>query len=48
MDCARRKGIEEALESKISVKVIAKAMKRTPAAVRQKAMSLGISIGHRR
>jgi hypothetical protein len=30
------------------VNAIAKAMKRTPGAVRQKATSLGISIGHRR
>jgi hypothetical protein len=27
---------------------ISKAMKRTPGALRQKALSLGISIGHRR
>ena len=34
--------------SKTPVKVISKAMKRTPAAVRQKARNLAISIGHRR
>jgi hypothetical protein len=34
--------------SKTPVKAISKAMKRTPAAVRQKAKNLGISIGHRR
>jgi hypothetical protein len=35
-------------KSKTPVDTIAKAMKRTSGAVRQKAMSLGISIGHRR
>jgi hypothetical protein len=35
-------------KSKTPVNAIAKAMKRTPGAVRQKATSLGISIGHRR
>jgi hypothetical protein len=35
-------------KSKTPVKAISKAMKRTPAAVRQKATKLGISIGHRR
>ena len=30
------------------VKKISRTMKRTPAAVRQKAFSLGIAIGHRR
>ena len=34
--------------SKTPVKAISKSMKRTPAAVRQKARNLGISIGHRR
>lgn len=34
--------------SKTPVKAISKSMKRTPAAVRQKAKNLGISIGHRR
>ena len=34
--------------SKTPVKAISKSMKRTPAAVRQKASNLGISIGHRR
>jgi hypothetical protein len=35
-------------KSKTPVKAIAKQMKRTPGAVRQKAKNLGISIGHRR
>jgi hypothetical protein len=35
-------------KSKTSVKAISKAMKRTSAAVRQKATNLGISVGHRR
>ena len=34
--------------SKSPVKRIAKAMKRTPGALRQKAFSLGLSLGHRR
>ena len=34
--------------SRTPVKAISKSMKRTPAAVRQKARNLGISIGHRR
>ena len=34
--------------SRTPVKAISKSMKRTPAAVRQKASNLGISIGHRR
>jgi hypothetical protein len=35
-------------KNKTSVKVIAKTIKRTPAAVRQKAHVLGIPLGHRR
>jgi hypothetical protein len=35
-------------KSKTSVKAISRAMKRTPGAVRQKAGSLGIPIGHQR
>ena len=35
-------------KSKTPVAKISKAMKRTPGAIRQKALSLGISIGHRR
>lgn len=35
-------------KSKTPVAKIAKAMKRTEGAIRQKAMSLGISVGHRR
>jgi hypothetical protein len=34
--------------SKSPVKKIAKAMKRTAGALRQKAFSLGLSLGHRR
>jgi hypothetical protein len=34
--------------SKTSVQVISKAMKRTPAALRQKAQVLDIPLGHRR
>ena len=33
---------------KTPVAKIAKSMKRTPGAIRQKAMSLGIAVGHRR
>jgi hypothetical protein len=35
-------------KSKTSVAKISKAMKRTAGAIRQKALSLGIAIGHRR
>jgi hypothetical protein len=35
-------------KSKTPVIKISKAMKRTPGAIRQKALSLGIAIGHRR
>jgi hypothetical protein len=35
-------------KKKTPVGNIAKSMKRTPGAIRQKAMSLGISVGHRR
>jgi hypothetical protein len=34
-------------KSKTPVKDISKALKRTPGALRQKARSLGISLGHR-
>jgi hypothetical protein len=34
-------------KSKTPVKAISKALKRTPGALRQKARSLGISLGHR-
>jgi hypothetical protein len=34
--------------NKTAVRVISRTMKRTPAAVRQKAVALGIAIGHRR
>ena len=33
--------------SKSPVKTISRAMKRTPGALRQKAFSLGLSLGHR-
>jgi hypothetical protein len=35
-------------KKKTPVAKISKSMKRTPGAIRQKALSLGISIGHRR
>src|SRR5262245_14517208 len=35
-------------KNKTSVKAISRTMKRTPAAVRQKAQRLGIALGHRR
>jgi hypothetical protein len=35
-------------KSKTPVEKISKAMKRTPGAIRQKALALGIPIGHRR
>jgi hypothetical protein len=34
--------------NKSPVKAIARAMKRTPGALRQKALMLGLSLGHRR
>jgi hypothetical protein len=34
--------------NKLPVKTIARAMKRTPGALRQKAFGLGLSLGHRR
>ena len=34
-------------KNKTPVKDISKALKRTPGALRQKALSLGISLGHR-
>ena len=34
--------------NKTSVVAISKAMKRTPGSLRQKALSLGLSLGHRR
>jgi hypothetical protein len=34
-------------KSKTPVKDISKALKRTPGALRQKALSLGVSLGHR-
>jgi hypothetical protein len=36
------------VHSKSKTPVVSKAMKRTPGAIRQKALSLGIAIGHRR
>ena len=42
------KELKKHSKSKTPVKVIAKALKRTPGALRQKARQLGISIGHRR
>jgi hypothetical protein len=35
-------------KDKTRVKAISRALKRTPAAVRQKAYALGIPVGHRR
>ena len=35
-------------KKKTPVAQISKSMKRTPGAIRQKALSLGISVGHRR
>jgi hypothetical protein len=35
-------------KAKTPVKNISKALKRTPAALRQKALALGIPLGHRR
>ena len=35
-------------KNKTPVVKISKAMKRSPGAIRQKALSLGISVGHRR
>jgi len=39
--------LREHSKSKTPVKDISKALKRTPGALRQKARSLGISLGHR-
>ena len=43
-------GVRELRHSrnKSPVKTIARAMKRTPGALRQKAFGLGLSLGHRR
>jgi hypothetical protein len=40
--------LKEHSRSKSPVKKIARAMKRTMGALRQKALSLGLSLGHRR
>jgi hypothetical protein len=48
MDYAGQKGTEEAFEEQNPVKVISRTLRRTPAAVRQKARQMGISIGHKK
>lgn len=42
------KELKKHSKNKTPVKRISKALKRTPGAIRQKAHSLGISVGHRR
>jgi hypothetical protein len=42
------KELREHSRARTPVKKIAKAMKRTEGAIRQKALTLGIGIGHRR
>ena len=42
------RGLRQYSRNKSPVKTIARAMKRTPGALRQKAFSLGLSLGHRR
>jgi len=45
---ANEKELRSHSKSKTSVERISKLMKRTPGALRQKARSLGIPLGHRR
>ena len=42
------KELKKHTKSKTPVKTVSRALKRTPAALRQKAYALGISLGHRR
>ena len=41
------KELKKHSKNKTPVKTVSKALKRTPAALRQKAYALGISLGHR-
>jgi hypothetical protein len=45
---AEVKQLKQHSKSKTPVKTLSRALKRTPAAVRQKAYALGIPLGHRR
>ena len=45
---AEVKELKQHSKDKTRVKTISRALKRTPAAVRQKAHALGIPVGHRR
>jgi hypothetical protein len=45
---AHERDLKAHSKSRTPVAKIAKAMKRTEGAIRQKAMGLGISVGHRR
>ncbi len=42
------KELKKHSKNKTPVKTVSRALKRTPAALRQKAYALGISLGHRR
>ena len=42
------KELKKHSKDKTRIKTISRALKRTPAAVRQKARALGIPVGHRR
>ena len=48
VDLQDERELKKHSRSRTPVKAISKSMTRTPAAVRQKARNLGISIGHRR
>jgi hypothetical protein len=45
---AHERELRDHSKKKMPVKAIAKAMKRTPGALRQKAHAMGIALGHRR
>jgi hypothetical protein len=45
---AEVKELKKHSKGKTPVKTVSRALKRTPAALRQKALSLGIPLGHRR
>jgi hypothetical protein len=45
---AHERGLRDHSQKKTRVKTIARAMKRTPGALRQKAYAMGVSLGHRR
>jgi hypothetical protein len=48
VEVCRSQAIKAALKSENAGKELSKALKRTPAALKQKALALGIPLGHRR